>query len=95
MDDKATSMPGSFSKDYYDRANEAFASQNFQKAVDKYGEAIAHDPFNVDYLCARAHAHLKLDEFEKAKTDANKAIGNYLQRLFLKEDRNVLKHSQF
>ena len=65
----------SFSKERYDKANEAFTNDNYVKAVEMYGEALAHDPLNVDYLCARAHAHLKMDNFEKAKTDANKAIG--------------------
>ena len=65
----------SFSKERYDKANEAFTNDNYVKAVEMYGEALAHDPLNVDYLCARAHAHIKMDNFEKAKTDANKAIG--------------------
>ena len=69
------STPGSFSKDCYDKANEAFTNDQYSKAIELYGEALAHDPLNVDYLCARAHAHIKIDQFEKAKTDANKAIG--------------------
>lgn len=72
--DTANSTPGIFSKECYDKANEAFTNENYRKAADLYGEALAHDPFNVDYLCARAHAHIKIDQFEKAKADANKAI---------------------
>jgi tetratricopeptide (TPR) repeat protein len=73
---ETTSTTGSFSKNCYDNANEAFANENYRKAVEMYGEALGHDPFNVDYLCARAHAYIKIEEFEKAKIDANKAIGN-------------------
>ena len=68
--DTANSTPGIFSKECYDKANEAFTNENYRKAADLYGEALAHDPFNVDYLCARAHAHIKIDQFEKAKADA-------------------------
>ena len=73
--DSTSSAPGSFAKDCYDKANEAFTNEQYAKAVEKYGEALAHDPLNVDYLCARAHALIKNEEFEKAKLDANKAIG--------------------
>ena len=73
--DSTNSGPGSFAKDCYDKANEAFTNEQYTKAVEKYGEALKHDPLNVDYLCARAHALIKIEEFEKAKLDANKAIG--------------------
>ena len=86
--ESATSTPGSFSKDCYDKANEAFTNENYRKAVEMYGEALTHDPFNVDYLCASAHAHIKIEEFEKAKTDANKAIGKYI---FLLLHRDLTK----
>ena len=66
---------GAFSKDCYDKANEAFTNENYQKAVEMYSEALGHDPLNVDYLCARAHAYIKMDNFETAKVDANRAIG--------------------
>ena len=69
------STPGSFSKNCYDKANEAFTNDNYQKAIELYSDALSHDPCNVDYLCSRAHAYIKNDEFEKAKTDGNKAIG--------------------
>lgn len=68
------STPGSFSKNCYDKANEAFTNDNYQKAIELYSDALSHDPCNVDYLCSRAHAYIKNDEFEKAKTDGNKAI---------------------
>ena len=62
---ETTSNTGSFSKNCYDNANEAFTNENYRKAVEMYGEALGHDPFNVDYLCARAHAYIKIEEFDK------------------------------
>ena len=76
------STPGSFSKNCYDKANEAFTNDNYQKAIELYSDALSHDPCNVDYLCSRAHAYIKNDEFEKAKTDGNKAIGKKIYITF-------------
>ena len=53
------STPGSFSKNCYDKANEAFTNDNYQKAIELYSDALSHDPCNVDYLCSRAHAYIK------------------------------------
>ena len=84
--ESSTSNPGTFSKECYNKANEAFTNEQYGKAVELYGEALAHDPLNVDYLCARAHALMKTGQFEKAKLDANKAIGTkkiFVFRLYL------------
>ena len=89
------SNPGSFSKDCYDKANEAFTNDQYSKAIELYGEALAHDPLNVDYLCARAHAHIKIDQFEKAKTDANKAIGIVMASILPYVSPIILKINSF
>lgn len=58
----------------YEKANIAFKNESYRKAIELYGKALTHNPLNVDYLLSRAHAHNKIEAFEKAKEDSSKAL---------------------
>ncbi|XP_057450010.1 protein SGT1 homolog A-like isoform X2 [Lotus japonicus] len=61
-------------KDLEKKAKEAFIDDDFSLAVDLYTEAINLDPINANLFADRAQAHLKLNAFTEAVSDANKAI---------------------
>lgn len=54
--------------------NAAIAARDYTRAVQRYTEAIALDPYNVVYYSNRAAAYTSLQQLEKAVADAEKAI---------------------
>ncbi|KAK4262816.1 hypothetical protein QN277_028324 [Acacia crassicarpa] len=56
------------------KAKEAFFDDDFALAVQLYSQAIDLDPSNADLLADRAQAHIKLNNFTEAASDASEAI---------------------
>ncbi|CAL0311406.1 unnamed protein product [Lupinus luteus] len=56
------------------KAKEAFFDDDFEVAIDLYSEAIELEPNNADLFADRSQAHIKLNCFTEAVSDANKAI---------------------
>lgn len=56
------------------KAKEAFFDDEFALAVDLYSEAIRLDPNDANLFADRAQAHIKLNAFTEAVSDANKSI---------------------
>ncbi|RZC31286.1 Protein SGT1-like B isoform E [Glycine soja] len=56
------------------KAKEAFFDDEFGLAVDLYSEAIRLDPNDANLFADRAQAHIKLNAFTEAVSDANKSI---------------------
>ncbi|KAF7828219.1 protein SGT1-like protein A-like [Senna tora] len=56
------------------KAKEAFVDDDFSLALLLYSQAIDLDPTNADLFADRAQAHIKLNNFTEAISDANKAI---------------------
>jgi len=68
-EDKSGSSP-----ELYSKGNEAFVADDYKSAADLYTAALAQDPQFTDCMVARAHAYIKLDRFQDAKKDADRAI---------------------
>lgn len=49
-------------------------ASNFTEAVDNYTKALELEPENAVYYSNRSAAHAKLDNFQKAADDAQRAI---------------------
>ncbi|PVD35009.1 hypothetical protein C0Q70_06290 [Pomacea canaliculata] len=56
------------------KANEEYISENYQHAVELYTKALAEDCNNDDVLVNRAQAYLKLNRFQEAVADCDKAV---------------------
>uniref|UniRef100_A0A2P2LFI6 Chaperone binding protein n=1 Tax=Rhizophora mucronata TaxID=61149 RepID=A0A2P2LFI6_RHIMU len=56
------------------KAKEAFIDDHFELAVDLYTQAIGLDPNNAALFADRAQAKIKLNNFNEAVADANRAI---------------------
>ncbi|KAG7098779.1 hypothetical protein E1B28_000686 [Marasmius oreades] len=56
------------------KANQAFSSHDFARAVELYSEAIEKNPNDATIWCNRAYARMKLEEFGYALNDTNQAI---------------------
>ncbi|KAG8687649.1 hypothetical protein FRC08_011870 [Ceratobasidium sp. 394] len=54
--------------------NKAFQQNHFEEAALKYGEAIAHNPFDATLYCNRAYMRMKIEQHGFAIDDATKAI---------------------
>ncbi|KAL4327904.1 hypothetical protein AHAS_Ahas13G0146700 [Arachis hypogaea] len=61
-------------KELENKAKETFLDDDFALAVDYYSEAINLDPNNPLLYADRVQAHIKLQNFTEAVSDANKAI---------------------
>jgi len=55
-------------------ANVLFKNKNYDKAIDKYSEAIKLNPFVPVYYSNRAFAYIKEESYGYALADANKVI---------------------
>ncbi|KAJ8324764.1 hypothetical protein BDV3_004840 [Batrachochytrium dendrobatidis] len=55
-------------------ANKLFAAKKFEKAIEKYTEAISHNPTNAAYYANRAFAYTKQELYAAAVLDASDAI---------------------
>ncbi|KAL5507514.1 PPT1 [Sanghuangporus vaninii] len=79
--------------DLKQRANNAFASQEYTAAAHLYGEAIEHNPCDATLFCNRAYARMKIEEYGYAISDCSKAIEldpNYVKAYY----RRALCHVQ-
>ncbi len=56
------------------RANAAFHSSDFPKAIAEYSEAIKRDPLNAKYWTNRATARAKLMDWSGSYSDAQEAV---------------------
>ncbi|ORY70550.1 hypothetical protein LY90DRAFT_334468, partial [Neocallimastix californiae] len=55
-------------------ANVLFKNKNYDKAIEKYTEAIKLNPFVPVYYSNRAFAYIKEESYGYALADANKVI---------------------
>ncbi|KAF7722026.1 Protein SGT1 A [Apophysomyces ossiformis] len=58
----------------YARANDAFFDDDYDEAVQLFTEAIKADPTNADFLLRRCATYQKLNQLDKALTDASEAL---------------------
>lgn len=56
------------------QGNEAFGSENFEKAIEFYSKAIELDPKVSVYYSNRSAAYFNLEDFERSLEDANEAL---------------------
>ncbi|XP_067663199.1 protein SGT1 homolog [Haliotis asinina] len=57
----------------YSKANEEFVSENYQRAVELYSEAIQAEGERDEFYVNRAQAYLKLEKYTEACNDCSKA----------------------
>uniref|UniRef100_T1IM34 CS domain-containing protein n=1 Tax=Strigamia maritima TaxID=126957 RepID=T1IM34_STRMM len=74
-----------FSDEQYNKGNAAFVGENYALAINLYTKAIEIDPSRQNYYRNRANSYLKLEKYQEAKFDANKALnlGMMEPKLFL------------
>lgn len=60
--------------EYKDKGNDAYKAANYQKAVDFYTSGIEQEPTNPALFSNRSAAYLKLEDYEKARRDADMCI---------------------
>lgn len=60
--------------EYKDKGNEAYKAANYDKAVEFYTTGIEHEPNNAALFSNRSAAYLKLEDYEKARRDADMCI---------------------
>lgn len=79
------------------RAKEAFFDDDFSLAVHLYSQAIDLDPSNADLFADRAQAHIKLNNFTEAASDAIKAIelDPSLTKAYLRKGTACLKLGEY
>ncbi|XP_061344059.1 protein SGT1 homolog A-like [Gastrolobium bilobum] len=79
------------------KAKEAFFDDDFAVAVDLYSQAIHLDPNNADLFADRAQAHIKLNAFTEAVSDANKAIqlNPSLSKAYLRKGTACIKLEEY
>ncbi|KAG8742719.1 hypothetical protein FRC10_000993 [Ceratobasidium sp. 414] len=54
--------------------NKEFQQNHFAEAALRYGEAIAHNPFDATLYCNRAYMRMKIEQHGYAIDDATKAV---------------------
>lgn len=79
------------------KAKEAFFDDEFALAVDLYSEAIRLDPNDANLFADRAQAHIKLNAFTEAVSDANKAIqlNPSLSKAYLRKGTACIKLEEY
>ncbi|KAJ1416141.1 Tetratricopeptide-like helical domain superfamily [Sesbania bispinosa] len=79
------------------KAKEAFIDDDFALAVDLYTQAIHLDPNNANLFADRAQAHIKLNAFTEAVSDANKAIqlNPSLSKAYLRKGTACIKLEEY
>lgn len=60
--------------DFKERGNEAYQARNFNEAVALYTEGIENEPTNAILYSNRSAAYLNLEDYEKARRDADMCI---------------------
>ncbi|KAK7489869.1 hypothetical protein BaRGS_00018891 [Batillaria attramentaria] len=58
----------------FNKANDEYISENYQRAVELYSEALTGDSSSEDILVNRAQAYLKLNQYQDAIADCDKAL---------------------
>jgi suppressor of G2 allele of SKP1 len=58
----------------YKKGNEHFVSEDYDRAVELYMDAIAHDPSITECYAACAQAHIKKERYHEAKKIADRGI---------------------
>merc|ERR1712087_877508 len=58
----------------FSKANDEYISENYQRAVELYSEALVEKPASEDVLVNRAQAYLKLKLYKDAVQDCDKAL---------------------
>nr|XP_025699958.1 protein SGT1 homolog B isoform X2 [Arachis hypogaea] len=84
-------------KELENKAKEAFLDDDFALAADCYSEAINLDPSNPLLYADRAQAHIKLQNFTEAVSDANKAIqlSPSLAKAYLRKGTACIKLEEY
>ncbi|XP_014519304.1 protein SGT1 homolog A [Vigna radiata var. radiata] len=79
------------------KAKEAFFDDDFALAVDFYSEAIKLDPKDANLFADRAQAHIKLNAFTEAVSDANNAImlNPSLSKAYLRKGTACIKLEEY
>ena len=54
------------------KGNESFVSEDYDRAIELYTEALAQDPSLLECYAAKAQALIKTERFELAKRDADR-----------------------
>ncbi|KAL8616757.1 hypothetical protein ACOMHN_017794 [Nucella lapillus] len=60
--------------DLLSKANDEYISENYQRAVELYTEAVSQDPNSEEAWVNRAQAHLKLNHYQDAVKDCDKTL---------------------
>ena len=60
-------------EDHKTEGNKLFKSEKYKKAINSYSEAIRHNDNNPIYWSNRAQCYIKLKQFERALSDAERA----------------------
>lgn len=60
-------------KEFFQKANEEFVNENFEKALEFYSKAIELDGTNAEYYNNRAQVKINQGKYEEAITDTNTA----------------------
>nr|KYP67314.1 Suppressor of G2 allele of SKP1 isogeny [Cajanus cajan] len=84
-------------KELEKKAKEAFFDDDFALAVDLYSQAIELDPNDAHLFADRAQAHIKLNAFTEAISDANKAIhlNPSLSKAYLRKGTACMKLEEY
>ena len=56
----------------YRKGNEYFVSEDYDRAVELYADALAHDPSVTECYAASAQAYIKMERFQDAKKMADR-----------------------
>lgn len=90
-------------KDFKELGNEAYQAQDYKKAVALYTEGIEHEPTNAILYSNRSAAYLNLEDYDKAKRDADMCIQldpswskvSYIPSMFLLRFRKSSPYQRF
>src|SRR5260370_30574049 len=77
----------------YEQATGAAATQDFQRAIQLYDQAIALDPAHAEAYYKRGNALKNLGQFDAAITSYNQAIERRPDYAFAYCNRGVVQHS--
>ncbi|GFS44635.1 tetratricopeptide repeat protein 25 [Nephila pilipes] len=59
---------------YFSEGCKYYHKHMYEKALEKLDEALKSEPSNITALLRRAKVHIRLQQFDKAKEDANEAL---------------------
>lgn len=66
--------PHAMAAEFKDKGNDAYKAANYVKAVEFYTSGIENEPSNAALFSNRSAAYLKLEDYAKARRDAEMCI---------------------